>query len=192
MPMIQHWVDGMASVAYVAVSGHVTSLADMLEHVDSLIRDPRWRPGMPIIEDLRHLRGGAPPAWQGPWRRFLIDNAAALVGCPWAIVLAGEAPSLMRELDEAADIASGYGVVLRTFTDTAHAHAWVNSVGRQLVHIRPGGLPDRRAKRFELPPCRRCGSPAVRVHDRTEDALILDCMACEDRWLVPKPPRPSR
>jgi hypothetical protein len=46
--------------------------------------------------------------------------------------------------------------------------------------------------RFQLPPCRKCGSPAVTVHDRTEDSLILDCMACEDRWLVSKPSRPSR
>jgi hypothetical protein len=190
--MIQHWVDGAASLAYVAVSGRVTSLADMLEHVQSLIRDPGWRPGMPLIEDLRELLGGAPPGWRGPWRRFLTEHEASLSGCPWAVVLPCEDLALIRELDEAADIASEHGVVLRTFTDTAHAHAWVNSVGRQLVHIRPGGLPDRRVKRFEIPPCRRCGSPAVRVHDRTQDALILACMACEDRWLLPKPPPPSR
>jgi hypothetical protein len=187
MSMIQHWVDVSASLAYVAVSGPVTSLADMLEHVRSLVRDPRWRPGMPLIEDLRDLRGGPPPAWREHWRQFLMDHAAALSGCPWVVVLSGEEAQQLRILDEAADIASEYGVMLRTFTDSAHAHAWVNSVGQQLVHVRPGGLPDRRAKRFELPPCRRCGSPAVRVHDRTVDALILECMGCEDRWIVPKP-----
>src|SRR4051794_4016925 len=99
--MIHHWVDRAASLAYVAVSGPVTSLADMLEHVESLVRDPRWRPGMPLIEDLRELRGGAPPAWRGPWRQFLMDHAAALAGCPWAVVLAREDTQLIRELDEA-------------------------------------------------------------------------------------------
>jgi len=193
--MIRHWIDPIASLAYVAVSGPVKQLGEMLEHVDRLVRDPTWRPGMPLIEDLRELRGGAPPAWRAPWRRFLMEHETALSGCPWAVVLATENAALLRELDEAAAIASEYGVVLRTFTDTTHARAWVNSVGRQPLrarasHVRPDGLPERRAKRFELPLCRKCGSPAVRVHDRTVDALILDCMACEDRWLVPKPPRP--
>jgi hypothetical protein len=47
---------------------------------------------------------------------------------------------------------------------------------------------DRRANRFELPPCRKCGGPSVTVHGRTVDALILQCLTCDERWIVPKPP----
>lgn len=43
--------------------------------------------------------------------------------------------------------------------------------------------------RFAVPRCRTRGSPHVIVHDRTENGLIVDCIACEDRWLVSKPAR---
>jgi hypothetical protein len=55
------------------------------------------------------------------------------------------------------------------------------------AHTPPDGRPERRANRLELPPCRKCRSPSVKVHDRTEDALVLTCMACDDRSIVPKP-----
>ena len=51
------------------------------------------------------------------------------------------------------------------------------------------GLPDRRFTRFHVPQCRTCGLASVVVHDRTDRGLILDCRACEDRWLVAKPSR---
>ena len=35
--------------------------------------------------------------------------------------------------------------------------------------------------RFAVPRCRTRGSPRVIVHDRTENGLIVDCIACEDR-----------
>jgi hypothetical protein len=52
-------------------------------------------------------------------------------------------------------------------------------------------LRDRRVNRFEVPPCRKCASPSVKVHDRTTDGLILSCMACDERWIAPKP-KPTR
>ena len=46
---------------------------------------------------------------------------------------------------------------------------------------------DRRVNRFDIPPCRCCTSPYVVVSARTEDALLLSCQSCAERWLVPKP-----
>jgi hypothetical protein len=103
----------------------------MLVHLEALLADQSWRPGMPLIEDLRNLYGGAPLAWRGPWRRFLATHARSLAGCHWAVVLAEENATLFAVLDDAAAIAAEYSVVLRTFTHSEQAHAWVNSVGHQ-------------------------------------------------------------
>ena len=54
-------------------------------------------------------------------------------------------------------------------------------------HANPFRLPERRLRHFEIPPCLKCGSSWVTVHDRTVEGLILDCPTCEDRWMVPKP-----
>jgi hypothetical protein len=129
--LVHHWIDSTGTLAYVAVVGRLTTLGEMLIHLEALLTDQSWRPGMPLIEDLRALYGGAPLAWRGPWRRFLTTHAQSFAGCHWAVVLAQEDATLFAVMDDAAAIAAEYTVVLRTFTDTEHAHAWVNSVGRQ-------------------------------------------------------------
>jgi hypothetical protein len=129
--MVHHWMDSTGARAYVAVVGRLTTLGEMLVHLEALLADESWRPGMPLIEDLRNLYGGAPLAWRGPWRRFLTTHARSLAGCHWAVVLAAEDATLFAVFDDAAAIAAEYSVVLRTFTHSEQAHAWVNSVGRQ-------------------------------------------------------------
>jgi hypothetical protein len=54
-------------------------------------------------------------------------------------------------------------------------------------HANPFAVVERRFRHFDIPPCLKCGSVWVSVHDRTVDALILDCPSCEDRWMVLKP-----
>ena len=54
-------------------------------------------------------------------------------------------------------------------------------------HANPFAVVERPFRHFDIPPCLKCGSVWVSVHDRTVDALILDCPSCADRWMVLKP-----
>jgi len=127
--MIRHWIDSTGTLAYLVVRGQVVRFRDFLDHVEALIRQPDWTPGTPILEDLREFSGGAPPNCVREWREFVVVNHERIAGCHWAVIVAERQPDLLRVLELAAQDASPYGVVLRPFTDSLHAHAWAASVG---------------------------------------------------------------
>jgi hypothetical protein len=82
--MTFQWIDGVAGIAYIVIRGP-TAYVELLDAIDRLTSDPVWRPGMPIIEDLRDYRSCLrPPSVVEQWSRSARDRRRALNDCRWA------------------------------------------------------------------------------------------------------------
>ena len=84
--MTLHWIDAVAGVAYVCVRDRLTRFEEFLNAIESLIRHPKWRPGMPIVEDLREWRGRPPDNWVEDRHVYMAGRRRFLEGCRWAVV----------------------------------------------------------------------------------------------------------
>jgi hypothetical protein len=132
--MTLHWIDAVAGVAYVCVRDRLPRFDEFLNAIESLIRHPQWRPGMPIVEDLREWRGQPPDYCLEDWRTYVADRHRFLEGCRWAVVRRADD----RKLDilDAAGSEVRSGVLLRQFDDMTHAHVWVQRSADDAVAAR--------------------------------------------------------
>jgi hypothetical protein len=125
--MTYQWIDTMTGLAYIAVSGQMRAFIEFLNTIDQLIASPEWRPGTPVIEDLRDYHGCCPPNCVEEWRRYVAERQRVLRGCRWAIVRREDEPRLLSVLDTAAVDAEAHGVVLRQFSNMLDAHLWAEA-----------------------------------------------------------------
>jgi hypothetical protein len=132
--MTLHWIDAVAGVAYVCVRDRLPRFDEFLNAIESLIRHPQWRPGMPIVEDLREWRGQPPDTCLEDWRTYVADRHRFLEGCRWAVVRRADD----RKLDilDAAGSEVRSGVLLRQFDDMTHAHVWAQRSAEDAVAAR--------------------------------------------------------
>jgi hypothetical protein len=133
--MTLHWIDAVAGVAYVCVRDRLPRFGEFLNAIESLIRHPQWRPGMPIVEDLREWRGQPPDNCLEDWRTYVADRHRFLEGCRWAVVRRADDRKLADILDAAgSEVPSG--VLLRQFDDMTHAHVWAQRSADDAVAAR--------------------------------------------------------
>jgi len=133
--MTLHWIDAVAGVAYVCVRDRLQQFDEFLNAIESLIRHPQWRPGMPIVEDLREWRGQPPDNCVEDWRTYVEGRRRYLEGCRWAVVRRADDRRLVDILDAAgSEVPSG--VLLRQFEDMTHAHVWAQRPADDAVSAR--------------------------------------------------------
>ena len=96
-----------------------------LDAIDTLISNPAWQPGTPVLEDLRDCEWTPPPPALEECRAQVARRQPMLNGCRWAVVIRGGNPTVASILDAAADDATHGGVVLKRFTSTIDAHLWL-------------------------------------------------------------------
>ena len=51
--MVQQWIDASAGLAYISVGAQLNAFDEFLSAIEKLIANPEWRPGMPVVEDIR-------------------------------------------------------------------------------------------------------------------------------------------
>jgi hypothetical protein len=124
---VQQWIDRVAGVAYISVGIRLESFREFLDAIDKLISHPDWRPGMPVLEDLRRCHWIPPKSAIDEWRAYVAQNRSWLEGCRWAVVRRGLVPAVVAVLDAAAKDAASSGVVLKHFTDMIEAHLWLEA-----------------------------------------------------------------
>jgi hypothetical protein len=119
------WIDTRLGFAYICVPVHLAAFADFLDGVDRLLADVNWRPGMPVVEDLRECEWVPPASAAQEWQVYLGDRRRLLNGCRWAVVSPHYAAIAVSLLDAAAAEADRYGIVLQRFTRMSDAHLWL-------------------------------------------------------------------
>ena len=122
--MVQEWVDFSAGLAYIAVAGRLTVFREFLDAIERLLSHPDWRPGMPVVEDLRGCEWVPPPAAIDEWKNYVDDRQPQLQGSRWAVVTRGDNVEVGFNLDAAAEDAAPSGVTLKQFTNMIEAHLW--------------------------------------------------------------------
>ena len=122
---MQQWIDQTVGVAYISVGDHLEAFDEFLDAIDDLISRPEWRPGMPVVEDLRQCRWIPPPPAIRAWQVYVADRQERLGGCRWAVVSRGDNPVVASILDSAAEYAAPVGITLKHFTNMLKAHIWV-------------------------------------------------------------------
>ena len=75
-----HWIDEMVGVAYISVRGPLATFRDFVDAVDDLLAHPRWRAGMPIVEDLRPCPWDPPSGALHEWRAYVARRRPFLEG----------------------------------------------------------------------------------------------------------------
>lgn len=133
--MTLHWIDAVAGVAYVCVRDRLPRFDEFLNAIESLIRHPQWRPGMPIVEDLREWRGQPTDNRLEDWRTYVADRHRFLEGCRWAVVRRAD-DRMLAEILDAAGSEVPSGVLLRQFDDMTHAHVWAQRSAEDAVAAR--------------------------------------------------------
>jgi hypothetical protein len=127
------WIDQAAGVAYISVLSKIQEFREFLDAVEQLISDPKWRRGMPVIEDLRGCPWVPPETSIEEWRRYVAARKTSLSGCRWAVVRNGPGSRLESLLDAAEDDAASCGVVFQRFTSMADAQLWAKQASRRTV-----------------------------------------------------------
>jgi excisionase family DNA binding protein len=122
---VQWWIDIQADVAYISVRNLINTFDEFLDGVDGLISQPQWRPGIPVIQDLRECCWVPPVSSIAEWRAYVAGRQSRLEGCRWAVVSRHEHASVVSLLDAVAQDAVPNGVLLRHFTNMVDAHLWV-------------------------------------------------------------------
>jgi hypothetical protein len=92
---------------------------------DNIFSDPRWRPDMPIVEDVREMTVPPPLTCVDEWRAYVRDRQPTLAGVRWAIVAPASDPTLRAVLDQAAADAATGGVTMQVFSHMLEAHSWL-------------------------------------------------------------------
>src|SRR5687768_9406351 len=58
---VYHWLDLSAGLAYITVGVRFNAFRHFLDAIDTLIANPAWQPGTPVLEDLRDCEWTPPP-----------------------------------------------------------------------------------------------------------------------------------
>ena len=124
-PAVQHWIDVPAGVAYIAVGAKLNAFREFLDAIGKLISHPDWKPGTPVVEDLRRCRWVPPSEAVEEWRAYVADHQQRLEGCRWAVVTDRKDPAVGSILRAAAEDAATCGVLLKQFSNMVDAHLWV-------------------------------------------------------------------
>jgi hypothetical protein len=127
VPPAVQWIDKSADTAYITVRGRLETFRQFLDTVGALITQPHWRPGMPVVEDLRECDWDPPPAAIAEWRDFVAKHGRLLQGCRWAVVRRPVASAAEAQLEKAATEAAPPGLELRQFSSMLDAHVWANT-----------------------------------------------------------------
>ena len=133
------WIDRTAGIAYVTVRQPLRAFREFLDAIDALIAHPEWRPGMPVIEDLREASSTPPPNCETEWRAYVAARGPLLRGCRWAVVTEATHAPLTPVLETAAADAAG-ALTLQRFSNMVDAHLWVmgsslNRIGAWLLAL---------------------------------------------------------
>ncbi len=131
---VHQWLDMSIGLAYIVVGPQLKAFSDFLHAIEELIERPAWRPGIPVVEDLRQCQWIPPTRAVEEWRAYVAGRQPQLGGCRWAVVTRGDNSSVVSILDAAAHDAAPNGVTLRRFTSMVDAHLWVKP---------PASLPSR-------------------------------------------------
>jgi hypothetical protein len=122
--MTLQWIDRIAGVAYICVRDQLPAFREFLNAIDQLITHPHWRPGMPIVKDVREWRGDPPAECAEEWRAYIAERRRFLEGCRLAVVCRKDDRRLVNALDAAlAEVPAA--VTLQEFSDMIHAHLWI-------------------------------------------------------------------
>ena len=122
---VHNWLDLSAGLAYIIVGVRFKAFRHFLDAIDTLIANPAWQPGTPVLEDLRDCDWTPPPPALEEWRAYVARRQPMLNGCRWAVVIRGGNPTVASILDAAAEDAARGGVLLKRFTNTIDAHLWL-------------------------------------------------------------------
>ena len=125
--MTLQWIDRTAGVAYVSLRNRLWAFHEFLNAVEQLIAHPDWRPGMPVVEDIRELTCPIPPNCVEEWRAYVAERGPMLDGCRWAVVRRDTDSPMVSVLEAAARDAAPHGVLLEQFSNMVDAHLWVGS-----------------------------------------------------------------
>lgn len=124
--MVQQWIDRTADLAYISVGVQIKAFDEFLDAIEMLISHPNWRPGMPVVEDLRQCHWVPPVSAIEEWRAYIVEHETRLGGSRWAVVTREDSPPIVTAiLDAASQDAAPVGVKLKQFTDMVDAHLWV-------------------------------------------------------------------
>lgn len=121
-----YWIDSTAHVAYIAVRGALTEFREVLAVFDKLFADPRWKPDMPIVSDVRELT--AHPSASSivdHWRAYVRQHHPLVSGGHWAIVARDGDTHLREALSAAAVDAASSQVTMQIFSSMTDAHVWL-------------------------------------------------------------------
>ena len=120
-----YWIDTAVGVAYVRVFGALSHFPDLLSVFDNIFSDPRWRPDMPIVEDVREMTVRPPLTCLDEWRVYVRKRRQTVSGVRWAIVAPDTDTALRTMLDRAVADAAACGVKMRIFSRMLDAHMWL-------------------------------------------------------------------
>jgi hypothetical protein len=120
-----YWIDTAVGVAYVRVLGALSHFPELLTVFDRIFADPRWRPDMPIVEDVREMTERPPLTCVEEWRAYLRERGPRIAGVRWAIVAPATDEALRAVLDQAAADAAVGGVTIQVFSRMLEAHDWL-------------------------------------------------------------------
>lgn len=129
--MVQEWVDFSAGFAYIAIVGRLTAFREFLDAIERLVSHPDWRPGMPVVEDLRGCEWVPPPAAIDEWKNYVDDRQPQLQGSRWAVVTRGDNTDIGFILEAGAEGAAS-GVTRKQFTSMIDAHLWAKPLEEAL------------------------------------------------------------
>jgi hypothetical protein len=122
--MTFQWIDAVAGVAYIRVEGPVLPMQQFLEMMDGLLVNPRWRHGMPVIQDIRGLTSTPPASCVDEWDDYVRLRRPLLEGCRIAVVARGDDPGLETVVTGCRQAASPAWVSVAMFRDMSAAHLW--------------------------------------------------------------------
>src|SRR5690349_13453759 len=68
---VHYWLDLSAGLAYITVGVRFNAFRHFLDAIDTLIANPAWQPGTPVLEDLRDCDWTPPPPAIEEWRAYV-------------------------------------------------------------------------------------------------------------------------
>lgn len=131
--MTCQWIDEVAGVAYLRVDGPALPMDKFLGLLDGLLVHPKWRRGMPVIQDIRGLTSTPPVSCVIDWSDYLLARGPMLHGCRIAVVARGDDPVLDSVVEECGAVSGSEYISVAMFRDMSAAHQWALGPGR-LAH----------------------------------------------------------
>lgn len=131
----QYEIDEGRCVAILTISGMPLSWGAFVSLVDAMIHDPAFRPGMPVLEDLRTLAQAPGSDCMRAMAGLFLARPEQLTGTRWAMVVRVDQQALYGVGRMAEAFADGTPVTFAVFKDWDAAQAWVLEDGSQATAI---------------------------------------------------------